>query len=73
MQEFIDNIKKENCASKLTEMCSVIDQNILNESQVEKAMNLFIDAVHDAADPLLKKTLFKPGPLNGISILNQLI
>ena len=55
MQDFVDNIKKESCSSKLLEMCEVIDQNILNESQVHKAINLFVDAIHEAADPLFLK------------------
>ena len=55
MQEFVENIKRESCASKLLEMCEIIDQNIMNESQVNKALDLFVEAVHKAADPLFLK------------------
>ena len=55
MNEFVDNIQKDSFSSKLQEMCEVINQNILNESQVHKAISLFSEAIHDAADPLFLK------------------
>ena len=52
LQDFVENIKKESCSSKLLEMCNVIDQNILSDAQVNTALHLFVEAVHDAADPV---------------------
>ena len=60
-QNYVNNLNLDASTTKLNEMRSIIDEQIFTDDQVTKALQSFVDAIHEAADPLFLKTkLYNP-------------